>query len=354
MGNWSINPHELASIDDNGKAIFQEHTEDVEYTITYNDNVTGASTKKFMVYGCGVDCSVYNFTTSTSIIDPMSGNIPIAHSSHLNNLEQLSYTIKDSGGFLTGITAYTIYEDEREWEYRGYFNTTTSSSDRTATIEYKNGDGTCVFKQELVMKGEIDCSDKYGWTGNTLQQGVRDNVGGPVGYSVTTADTLVLYSKPNWVTFITATTSSDRIAYICKAEDNSGRPRSGDVVFRSPDGKCEFSGTVEQAAQTIQVYLTFGGLPSNLKSGGLTVVGSTYSVNFPLAGPNVGKGTLYGSINPSDTRDKMTFSGQFTTVSAGGSIVNSCDGHQSLYYTVSTASWNLATKTLDVNFTTCS
>lgn len=349
MGNWSINPNTLASIDDNGKATFQKHTEDVEYTITYNDNITGASTKKFMVYGCGVDCNdKYKFSPITWKVEPR-GAEPIAHS---YNTEGLNTNIIDNGGFLDRIESYNIFEDDSQWEYRGYFNDTTSTSDRTAVIKYSNSDGSCEFTQNLVMNAVLDCNDKYGWTGDTLQQGVRDNVGGPVGYSMVSAGLLVLRSKPDWVTFITATTS-DRIAYICKAEDNTGMSRSGDVVFRSPDGKCEFSGTVEQAAPADTVYLTFYGLPSNLKSGGLTVVGSTYSVNFPLASPNAGKGTLYGSINPSDTRDKMTFSGSFTSESAGGTIVNSCDVHQSYYYTVSTANWNLSTKTLIVNFGVC-
>jgi hypothetical protein len=84
------------------------------------------------------------------------------------------------------------------------------------------------------------------------------------------------------------------------------------------------------------------------------MTGSTYTANFRLAGPNAGEGILYGDLKASDTREDMTFDGEFTLTSGGGNIVNSCDGHQGLYYTVSTARWNEATKTLDVNFTTCS
>ena len=351
MGNWSINPNTLASIDDNGKAIFQKHTEDVEYTITYNDNITGTLTKKFMVHGCGVDCNnKYKFSPITWKVEPR-GAEPIAHS---YNTEGLNTNIIDNGGFLDRIESYNIFEDDSQWEYRGYFNDTTSTSERTAVIKYSNSDGSCEFTQNLVMNAVLDCNDKYGWTGYTLQQGVRDNVGGAVGISMASAGTLVLRSKPYWVTFITANTSGDRIIYICKAEDNSGAPRSGDVVFRSPDGKCEFSGTVEQVGKTELVYLTtFGELPSNLKTGGLTVVGSTYSVNFPLAGPNAGEGTLYGDLKASDTRENMTFSGSFTTANGGGNIDNSCKVHDSHYYTVSTARWDEATKTLIVNIIGC-
>ena len=87
MGNWSINPNTLASIDDNGKATFQKHTEDVEYTITYNDNVTGVTTKKFMVYGCSeppvppVDCSLYGFVDQHYQLSSLSGGGAVAMSS---------------------------------------------------------------------------------------------------------------------------------------------------------------------------------------------------------------------------------------------------------------------------------
>ncbi len=103
------------------------------------------------------NCSVYEFS---SIETPLETHVttPIAYS--LRSLEQLTYTIMSSGGFLTGITVVSTSD---RWQYMGVFNTTTSTSDRTATIEYRNGDGTCTFTQQLVMKGEIDCS-VYNWT----------------------------------------------------------------------------------------------------------------------------------------------------------------------------------------------
>lgn len=211
---------------------------------------------------------------------------------------------------------------------------------------------------QLVCESDISFStcDKYGWTGDTLHEAAKDNVGGPVGYSAVNAGLLVLRSKPDWVTFITATTS-DRIIYICKAEDNNGESRSGDVIFRSPDGSCEFSGTVEQEGYVpvSEVQIRFGGLPSNLTSGGLDVIGSTYTATFVLAGPNEGKGTLNGILSPSDSREAMTFSGVFTASSVGGgNIYDECPGYQGNIYTVSTASWNAVTKTLNVNFVKCS
>ena len=350
MGNWSINPHELASIDDNGNVTFQKHTEDVEYTITYNDNITGTLTKKFMVHGCGVDCNnKYKFSPITWKVEPR-GAEPIAHS---YNTEGLNTNIIDNGGFLDRIESYNIFEDDSQWEYRGYFNDTTSTSERTAVIKYSNSDGSCEFTQNLVMNAVLDCNDKYGWTGYTLQQGVRDNVGGAVGISMASAGTLVLRSKPYWVTFITANTSGDRIIYICKAEDNNGESRSGDVVFRSPDGKCEFSGTVEQAGKPApQTSVRTNLIISDGSSGSLLVTGSTYTAQFIIAGPNAGTGELSGTLT-ADIRDDMTFGGRWDG-SPGGTILNSCTSYapQGLY-AVGDAHWDLSTNTLYVTLSQC-
>lgn len=229
-----------------------------------------------------------------------------------------------------------------------------------------NVNGTCIAtskaytNNQLVCEGDISISncDKYGWNGYTLHQSAEDNVGGAVGISSSSAGTLVLYDKPSWVTYLTANTSDNVIAYICKAEDNnSSEERSGDVIFRSPDGSCEFSSTVIQEGYVpvSEVQIRFGGLPSNLTSGGLDVIGSTYTATFVLAGPNEGKGTLNGILSPSDSREAMTFSGVFTASSVGGgNIYDECPGYQGNIYTVSTASWNAVTKTLNVNFVKCS
>jgi hypothetical protein len=140
------------------------------------------------------------------------------------------------------------------------------------------------------------------------------------------------------------------IAYICKAEDSDGRYRSGDVVFRSPDGKCEFSGTVSQSAPEISVSTNL--IISDGSSGGLRVTGSTYTAEFTIAGPNAGTGTLHGILT-ADTRDKMTFEGEWDG-SPGASIYNSCPGSapQGLY-TVGDAHWDLSTNTLYVTLTQC-
>jgi hypothetical protein len=290
-------------------------------------------------------CDKYEFSNVGGEVSSSGGVVSMGYSSTAE--ADLSFSSEKSDSWIT------FSHIQRGRVYKAYMCAIAKNEggeERFGYAVFTSTDG-CEFRGTVTQAG-AGCS-VYGWTGETLHQAVRDNVGGAVGYSVATANTLVLYSKPDWVTFITATTS-DRIAYICKAEDNSGAPRSGDVVFRSSDGKCEFRGTVEQAAPEVQVHITFGGLPSNLRSGGLVMTGSTYTANFVLAGPNAGEGTLYGAINPSDTRDKMTFSGEFTSESAGGNIVNSCDEHQEgYYYTVSTARWNEATKTLDVNFTQC-
>ena len=233
------------------------------------------------------------------------------------------------------------------------FPQNTTSNDMVYTINYTDDNG-CTASTTYTVPTCNYCG-KYGWTANTLYEDARDNVGGSVGVSMASAGTLVLYDKPSWVTYITANTAQTVIAYIVKAEDSDGSRRSGTVVFRSSDGNCEFSGTVIQAAQASAVHITFSGLPNDLTSGGLSMTGSTYTAQFILAGPNAGTGTLYGTLSPSDSRQVMTFSGQFTLTSGGGNIVNACDGTSTSHiYTVFTASWNAVTSTLNVTFGECS
>jgi len=232
------------------------------------------------------------------------------------------------------------------------FPQNTTSNDMVYTIKYTDDSGCTASTTYTVPT--CNC-DKYGWTASTLYEDAKDNVGGTVGTSLSSAGTLVLYDKPNWVEYLTASTSQDVISYICKAKYNGGRPRRGDVIFRSPDGNCEFSSTVEQAAQVTPVNIMFTGLPSNLSSGNLIMTGSTYAADFTLAGPNAGNGTVYGVLDTTESRELMTFAGQFTTdTGGGGNIVNSCGGTSTSHmYTVLTASWNATTNTLNVTFGEC-
>lgn len=53
MGTWSISPDTgLASIDQNGKLTYQEHTEDKVYTIKYEDDTCGTITKDITIKKC--------------------------------------------------------------------------------------------------------------------------------------------------------------------------------------------------------------------------------------------------------------------------------------------------------------
>lgn len=251
------------------------------------------------------------------------------------NVEEISYSCvlsADTSGGMVQTGEIDIFGMDKNPYSSTYLSTTTI---RETDIERCPPPSSC---------------EKYGWSGYTLQQGEKDNIGGAVGISMASADTLVLYSKPDWVTYITANTSDDVIAYICKAEDNTGMSRSGDVVFRSPDGKCEFSGTVKQAAPEISVSTNL--IISDGSSGGLRVTGSTYTAEFAIAGPNAGTGKLHGILT-ADTRDKMTFEGEWDG-SPGASIYNSCPGSapQSLY-AVGDAHWDLSTNTLIVNLVQC-
>ena len=90
----------------------------------------------------------------------------------------------------------------------------------------------------------------------------------------------------------------------------------------------------------------------SLTTGGLNVTGSTYTAQFVLGGPNAGTGTLSGTLT-ADPRGSMTFSGQFTTSSGGGSIYNACSGGGETYE-VSTATWDYTNKKLSVGFRKCS
>ena len=249
--------------------------------------------------------------------------------------------------WLTGVTPHS-----NDIRIKCSENTTYNS--RSGSVNVKMNGNTCSTVNVTQAGKDTDCS-VYGWSGTTLYEHVRDSAGGAVGVSLASAGTLVLYDKPSWVTYITANTAQTVIAYIVKAEDSDGSRRSGTVVFRSSDGNCEFSGTVIQAAQASAIHITFSGLPPNLRTGGLSMTGSTYTAQFILAGPNAGTGTLYGTLSPSDSRQVMTFSGQFTLTSGGGNIVNACDGTSTSHiYTVSTASWDATTSTLNVTFGVCS
>lgn len=284
-------------------------------------------------YGQQVESALTESDWETLFSDPFPCETPNTEP----DIEAISQYCETSGGANTG---YLIVNGMDRNPYSSTYLTVTSAK----TLD----------EESCPTVPPTDC-DKYGWSGLTLYEDVKDNVGGAVGTSLASAGTLVLYDKPSWVTYLTANTSQDIIAYIVKAEDSDGSRRSGTVVFRSSDGNCEFSGTVIQAAQAIAVNITFTGLPSNLSSGGLMMTGSTYTAEFILAGPNAGNGTLYGTLSPSDSRQDMTFDGQFTSTSGGGNIVNACDGTStSNIYTVYTASWDVTTNTLNVTFTTCS
>ena len=77
MGTWSITPNTLASIDNNGKAIFQEHTSQVVYTIKYTSDTCGTVTKQFTVYPCSpvsCDCSTFSSSTSGNRVPSSTGS----------------------------------------------------------------------------------------------------------------------------------------------------------------------------------------------------------------------------------------------------------------------------------------
>ena len=52
MGTWSIEPSTLASIDSTGKVTYQEHAEDTDYTIKYEDSTCGTITKSLTIKKC--------------------------------------------------------------------------------------------------------------------------------------------------------------------------------------------------------------------------------------------------------------------------------------------------------------
>ena len=161
-------------------------------------------------------------------------------------------------------------------------------------------------------------------------------------------------TQPTWLSGVTYISNDIRIK--C-SENTTYNSRSGSVNVKMNGNTCSTVNVTQAGKPTPQpsVTISWVGLPADLKSGGLSVTGSTYTIMCPLAGPNAGKGTLYGTLNSSDTRDKMAFSGEFTLTSGGGNIVNACDGTSTSYkYAVYTASWNATTRTLNVTFGACS
>ena len=293
-----------------------------------------------------VDCnSVYQFSTITAPLEAHT-TAPIAWS--IDSLEQLTYTIKNSGGFLTGIT---IVQTADRWQYMGEFNTTTSTSDRTATIEYKNGDGTCVFPQELVMKGETCTCSQINVSITELNISA-DSALTQVG-NITTNDCApnVTYesTQPTWL--IGATTDTNNIRIKC-SKNTAYNSRSGSVNVKINGTTCS-TVNVTQKGKPVQQYIVSTNLIiSSGSSGSLRVTGSTYTAEFAIAGPNAGTGTLTGTLTP-DARDKMTFSGLWDG-SPGARIYNSCTSHapQSIY-AIGNAHWDISTQKLYVNLIQC-
>ena len=290
-----------------------------------------------------VDCnSVYQFSTITAPLEAHT-TAPIAWS--IDSLEKLTYTIMNSGGFLTGIT---IAQTADRWQYMGEFNTTTSTSDRTATIEYKNSDRTCVFQQELVMKGET-CTCSQINVSNTELNISADSALTQVG-NITTNDCAhnVTYesTQPTWLSGVTIGTNNIRIKCSKNTAYNS---RSGSVNVKINGTTCSTVNVTQKGKpQSVSTNLKI----SSGSSGSLLVTGSTYTAEFVIAGPKAGTGTLTGTLT-ADTRDKMTFSGRWDG-RPGANIYNSCTSHaQQGIYAIGDAHWDISKKKLYVTLIQC-
>ena len=228
MATWNSTP----SVPHTGGTFnFPQNTtnNDIVYTIKYTDDNGCTASTTYTVPPC--DCSVYEFSTITR---PVTGHTTTSIAWSIDSLEQLTYTIMSSGGFLTGIT---IVHTSDRWQYMGEFNTTTSSSDRTATIEYKNSDGTCVFPQELVMKGETCTCSQIGVSVTELNISA-DSALTQVGV-ITTNDCVpnVTYesTQPTWLSGVTPHTNDIRIK--C-SENTTYNSRSGSVNVKMNGNTC--------------------------------------------------------------------------------------------------------------------
>ena len=101
------------------------------------------------------------------------------------------------------------------------------------------------------------------------------------------------------------------------------------------------------------VTINCSGIGDNVSSGALNVTGSTYTATFTIAGPNYGKGTLYGTLT-ADQLSAMTFSGNFDGGTYhGGTIKNECPGTPGNIFHVVYASWNVSEKKLTVTIAKC-
>ena len=242
MATWNSTP----SVPHTGGTFnFPQNTtnNDIVYTIRYTDDNGCTASTTYTVPPC--DCSVYKFSTITR---PVTGHTTTSIAWSIDSLEQLTYTIMSSGGFLTGITV--VHTGDR-WQYMGVFNTTTSTSDRTATIEYKNSDGTCVFPQELVMKGETDCS-AYGFTARTT------SLSSDEATNVLIAETSGFSSVPDWdgnptwlngpVFMPPSQGNPIIISHLDPYTD--GQSRTGVAKFTTSDG-CVFEATITQSGPSV-------------------------------------------------------------------------------------------------------
>lgn len=149
MGNWSINPNTLASIDDNGKATFQEHTQDTNYTITYNDGTSGNITKTFTVYACSqppVDCSKYEFSNVGGEVSSSGGVVSMGYSSTAE--ADLSFSSEKSDSWIT------FSHIQRSRVYKAYMCTIAQNEDSEERFGYAvftSTDG-CEFSGTVTQK----------------------------------------------------------------------------------------------------------------------------------------------------------------------------------------------------------
>ena len=154
----------MASIDNNGKATFQEHTSQVVYTITYNSDTCGTVTKQVTVYPCTQEC-----TCSTT------GGLTVPAEASETEVQVGTYSSSNCGGSWSTPTLRSgtdFLKDFRFADGKIYAKVKSTNTDADArSVQYNTGIGTCTdyFTVNQSGTGTCDCtSSRFSVTGVTV------------------------------------------------------------------------------------------------------------------------------------------------------------------------------------------
>ena len=171
MGNWSISPNELASIDSTGKVTYSSHETDTQYVITYSDDECGTVTKNITIKAC-CNCSSLTVTGKTDISSAGGNNIAIGSFSKSSCMSNVRATSSESWITNLSISGSEIKANIGADESSGRTGVVTIKAD-------KDGGETC--SKDMIVKQVAGGSCRY--PSSTIQFMVQIKVNKDLDYS---------------------------------------------------------------------------------------------------------------------------------------------------------------------------